>query len=135
VVGTPGRTLDLIKRKVLKLDKIRWLILDEADEMLNMGFKEDLDAILEGTPQNRQTLLFSATMPKEIERIAKNYMHNPDQISVGKRNEGAANVRHEYYMVRARDRYEALKRIADMNPNIYGIVFLPHPGRDKRCSR
>lgn len=123
VVGTPGRTLDLIKRKVLKLDKIRWLILDEADEMLNMGFKEDLDAILEGTPQNRQTLLFSATMPKEIERIAKNYMHNPDQISVGKRNEGAANVRHEYYMVRARDRYEALKRIADMNPNIYGIVF------------
>ncbi|QQS52719.1 MAG: DEAD/DEAH box helicase [Bacteroidota bacterium] len=123
VVGTPGRTLDLIKRKVLKLENIRWLILDEADEMLNMGFKEDLDAILQGTPASRQTLLFSATMPKEIERISKNYMKNPDQLSVGKRNAGADNVKHEYYMVRAKDRYETLKRVADINPNIYGIVF------------
>ena len=123
VVGTPGRTLDLIKRKVLKVNNIRWLILDEADEMLNMGFKDDLDAILESTPENRQTLLFSATMPKEIERIAKNYMHTPDRIEVGKRNQGAQNVSHEYYMVRARDRYEALKRLADINPRIYGIVF------------
>jgi ATP-dependent RNA helicase DeaD len=123
VVGTPGRTLDLIKRKALKLENIRWMILDEADEMLNMGFKDDLDAILAGTPEDRQTLLFSATMPKEIERIASNYMHKPDKISVGQRNAGAENVVHEYYMVNARDRYEALKRLADVNPNIYGIVF------------
>lgn len=123
VVGTPGRTLDLIKRKALKLENIKWMILDEADEMLNMGFKEDLDAILEGTPPTRQTLLFSATMPKEIERISKNYMNNPDKLSVGKRNAGADNVSHEFYMVNARDRYEALKRIADINPSIYGIVF------------
>ncbi len=123
VVGTPGRTLDLIKRKALKVNNIKWMVLDEADEMLNMGFKDDLDAILEGTPEDRQTLLFSATMPREIESIASNYMNNPDRITVGNRNEGAQNVTHEYYMVRARDRYEALKRITDINPNIYGIVF------------
>lgn len=123
VVGTPGRVLDLIKRKALKLQNIRWLILDEADEMLNMGFKDDLDTILAETPVERQTLLFSATMPKEIERIASNYMQSPEKISVGKRNEGAENVKHEYYMVHARNRYEALKRIADIHPKIYGIVF------------
>jgi ATP-dependent RNA helicase DeaD len=123
VVGTPGRTLDLIKRKALRVQSIKWMILDEADEMLNMGFKEDLDAILEGTPENRQTLLFSATMPKEIERISKNYMKSPDRLSVGKRNAGADNVSHEFYLVQAKDRYEALKRLADMNPNVYGIVF------------
>lgn len=123
VVGTPGRVLDLIKRKVLKLQNIRWLILDEADEMLNMGFKDDLDTILAETPSERQTLLFSATMPKEIERIASNYMHDPEKISIGKRNEGAENVKHEFYMVHARNRYEALKRIADIHPHIYGIVF------------
>jgi ATP-dependent RNA helicase DeaD len=123
VVGTPGRTLDLIKRKALNLENIRWMILDEADEMLNMGFKDDLDSILAGTPASRQTLLFSATMPKEIERIASSYMNNPDKLSVGVRNAGAENVVHEYYVVNARDRYEALKRLADDNPNIYGIVF------------
>lgn len=123
VVGTPGRTLDLIKRGALKLENIKWLILDEADEMLNMGFKDDLDAILAGASEERQTLLFSATMPKDIERIAKNYMSNPDKISVGKRNAGAENVIHQYYVVNARDRYEALKRLADVNPDIYGIVF------------
>jgi ATP-dependent RNA helicase DeaD len=123
VVGTPGRVLDLIKRKALKLQNIRWLILDEADEMLNMGFKDDLDTILAETPVERQTLLFSATMPKEIERIASNYMQEPEKISVGKRNQGADNVKHEFYMVHARNRYEALKRIADINPKIYGIVF------------
>ncbi len=123
VVGTPGRVLDLIKRKILKLQNIEWLILDEADEMLNMGFKDDLDTILAETPSGRQTLLFSATMPKDIERIAANYMNEPDKISIGKRNEGAENVRHEYYMVHARNRYEVLKRLADINPNIYGIVF------------
>lgn len=123
VVGTPGRVIDLIKRKVLKIANIKWLILDEADEMLNMGFKDDLDTILAETPETRQTLLFSATMPKEIERIASNYMNEPDKITVGKKNAGAENVRHEFYMVHARDRYEALKRIADIHPNVYGIVF------------
>ncbi len=123
VAATPGRALDLIKRKVLKLSNIRFLVLDEADEMLSMGFKDDLDAILEQTPENKQTLLFSATMPKEILRIAQKYMNNPEEISVGKKNTGAENVRHIYYMVSARDRYLALKRIADINPKIYGIVF------------
>lgn len=123
VVGTPGRMLDLIKRKVVKVGKIRWLVLDEADEMLNMGFKEDLDAILAGTPGDKQTLLFSATMPKEILRIADHYMHQPEEISIGKKNIGAENVNHEYYVTQAKYRYEVLKRIADMNPKIYGIVF------------
>ncbi len=123
VVGTPGRTLDLIKRKKLKLGEVDYLVLDEADEMLSMGFKDDLDAILEGTPAEKQTLLFSATMPKEIANIAKKYMNNAEEISVGKKNTGAANVNHVYYMVNARDRYLALKRIADVNPQIYGIVF------------
>ena len=123
VVGTPGRTLDLIKRKELNISKIQWLVLDEADEMLNMGFQEDLDAILESSPENKKVLLFSATMPAEIQRIANRYMKEPVEISVGKRNQGAENVKHEYYMVHARDRYAALKRIADIYPNIYGIVF------------
>jgi ATP-dependent RNA helicase DeaD len=123
VVGTPGRVRDLINRRVLKIQKIKWLVLDEADEMLNMGFKEELDAILEGTPEGKQTFLFSATMPKAIRRIANNYMHQPDEISVGTKNAGAENVKHEYYVAHARHRYEVLKRIADMNPQIYGIVF------------
>lgn len=123
VVGTPGRVRDLINRKVLKIEWINWLILDEADEMLTMGFKEELDAILEGTPAEKQTLLFSATMPKDILRIANRYMHKPDEISVGTKNVGADNVKHEYYVTHARNRYEVLKRIADMNPDIYGIVF------------
>lgn len=123
VVGTPGRVLDLIKRKALNISNIKWLVLDEADEMLNMGFKDDLDAILSTTPKERRTFLFSATMPKEIVEIAENYMHNPHEISVGKRNAGADMVKHEYYVVHARDRYETLKRIADMHPEIYGIVF------------
>ncbi|MFO7755492.1 MAG: DEAD/DEAH box helicase [Bacteroidales bacterium] len=123
VVGTPGRTLDLIKRKVLKIDNISWLILDEADEMLNMGFKEDLNAILETTPPGKQTLLFSATMPRDVRRIADTYMNNPLEITAGKKNTGAENVEHHYYVVRAADRYAALKRIADINTKIYGIVF------------
>lgn len=123
VVGTPGRVLDLIRKNILKLGGIRWLILDEADEMLNMGFKEDLDAILSETPGGRQTLLFSATMRKEVAEIAQHYMNNPLEITVGKRNAGAENVRHEYYKVHSRDRYLALKRIVDINPSIYGIVF------------
>jgi ATP-dependent RNA helicase DeaD len=123
VVGTPGRTLDLIKRKKLKVNAIRWLVLDEADEMLSMGFKDDLDAILETSPSEKQTLLFSATMPKEIISIANRYMHNPHEISVGKKNTGAENVEHHYYLIHAKDRYVALKRVADINPNIYGIIF------------
>ena len=123
VVGTPGRTLDLIGKKKLLIDRIRTLVLDEADEMLNMGFKEDLDAILTGTPENKQTLLFSATMPREIERIAASYMTDPEEFSAGQRNAGAENVKHEYYVAPAKYRYEVLKRIADMNPRIYGIVF------------
>jgi ATP-dependent RNA helicase DeaD len=123
VVGTPGRVLDLIRRNVLKLDHVRWLVLDEADEMLNMGFKDDLDSILARIPEKHQTLLFSATMPKEIAGIAARYMNDPFEISIGKRNAGAENVKHEYYIVHARDRYLALKRIVDINPSIYGIIF------------
>ncbi len=123
VVGTPGRTLDLIKRGKLKVNEIRWVVLDEADEMLSMGFKDDLDAILETSPADKQTLLFSATMPQEIVAISKKYMHDIFEISVGKKNTGTANVEHNYYLVHAKDRYLALKRIADVNPNIYGIIF------------
>ncbi len=123
VVGTPGRTLDLINRKKLKPQNIEWLVLDEADEMLNMGFKDDLDSILSETSEDKQTLLFSATMPKEVARIAKEYMRNPKEIKVGEKNAGAENVTHVYYTVKASDKYAALKRIADINPNIYGIVF------------
>ncbi len=123
VVGTPGRIMDLIRRKALDLSSIQWLVLDEADEMLNMGFKEDLDVILAETPDQKRTLLFSATMPKEIASIARKYMDHPEEVSVGTKNQGAENVRHEYYTVQARDRYSALKRIADIYPDIYGIVF------------
>ncbi len=123
VVGTPGRTLDLIKRKALRVNDIKWLVLDEADEMLQMGFKDELDAILETTPSDKQTLLFSATMPTGVRKIAQNYMTSPDEISVGKKNQGADNVNHVYYMIKAPDRYKVLKRLADIHPNIYGIVF------------
>ena len=123
VVGTPGRILDLKKRKKLKINNISYLILDEADEMLDMGFKDDLDAILETTPDEKQTLLFSATMPPEISKIAKKYMHDADEISVGEKNVGAENVNHQYYLSKARDRFKVLKRILDSHPKIYGIVF------------
>ena len=123
VVGTPGRVLDLKKRKKLKVNHINYLVLDEADEMLDMGFKDDLDAILESTPEEKQTLLFSATMPKEISKIAKKYMNDADEISVGEKNTGAENVNHQYYLTKAKDRFKALKRILDSHPNIYSIVF------------
>lgn len=123
VVGTPGRVLDLKKRKKLKINNINYLVLDEADEMLDMGFKDDLDAILESTPEEKQTLLFSATMPKEISKIAKKYMNDADEISVGEKNTGAENVNHQYYLTKAKDRFKALKRILDLHPNIYSIVF------------
>ena len=123
VVGTPGRTVDLINRKQLNLTEIKWLVLDEADEMLNMGFKDDIDRILKGTSEEKQTLLFSATFPQEVERIARNYMHNPVEISAGKKNKGSDQVSHQYYVVSERNRYAALKRIADVNPDIYSIIF------------
>lgn len=123
IVATPGRLIDLINRGVVKLDGVHTVVLDEADEMLNMGFLDSIDDILGHVPEQRKMLMFSATMPSEIAGIAKKYMHSPEEFVVGKRNEGATNVRHEYYMVNARDKYLALKRIADGNPNIYGIVF------------
>ena len=123
IVGTPGRVIDLINRKALRLQDIEFVILDEADEMLNMGFKDDLDIILAETPKEKQTLLFSATMPKEVMRISKTYMFSAKTIEVASRNEGTKNVDHHYYMVNASDRYKALRRICDINPDIYGIVF------------
>ncbi|MFY0604217.1 MAG: DEAD/DEAH box helicase [Flavobacteriaceae bacterium] len=123
VVGTPGRTVDLIKRRALKLGNVQWLVLDEADEMLNMGFKDELDKVLEATPETKQTLLFSATFPREVESIARNYMTKPVEVTSGQKNQGSDNVSHEYYLVTERTRYPALKRIADVNPNIYAIVF------------
>ncbi|MFC2109623.1 DEAD/DEAH box helicase [Bacteroidota bacterium] len=123
VVGTPGRTVDLIKRRQLKLNNIKWLILDEADEMLNMGFKDELDQVLESTPEEKQTLLFSATFPREVESIAKNYMQNPVEITAGTKNTGSDDVDNQYYLVTERNRYPALRRICDLNPDVYGIVF------------
>ena len=123
IVGTPGRTKDLIKRKILKLDIVNRVVLDEADEMLSMGFKDDLDFILDKTSNNRQTMLFSATMSKEVISISKKYMKDAKEIAVAKINSAAKNVEHHIYDVSSRHKYEALKRIADYNPNIYGIVF------------
>tara|TARA_B100001113_G_scaffold458_1_gene443 strand:- start:52 stop:1752 length:1701 start_codon:yes stop_codon:yes gene_type:complete len=124
VVGTPGRVLDLLNKKKLELKDINILVLDEADEMLNMGFKEDIDLILEGTSESKQILLFSATMPKEVLKISKNYMKKPKRIEVDSKNEGAKDIEHNYYLVsNVRDKYQALRRICDINPNIYGIVF------------
>ena len=123
VVGTPGRTKDLIKRKRLDISHVARVILDEADEMLTMGFKEDLEMILAQTPQEKQTLLFSATMSKRVVEITKSYMNNPLEIAAARMNIAADNVQHLYYMVNARDRYEAIKRIIDINPGIYGIIF------------
>lgn len=123
VVATPGRLVDLIKRKSISLADVKYVVLDEADEMLNMGFKEDLDLILESTPNERNVWLFSATMPKEVERIAKNYMKNPFEVSIGHKNQSNENIEHIFYSVKERDRYAALKRVIDFNPDIYGLIF------------
>jgi ATP-dependent RNA helicase DeaD len=123
VVATPGRMVDLTRRGYTDLSHVHTVVLDESDEMLNMGFKDDLDFILAKTPAGKQTLLFSATMPLEVERIARTYMNNPLEITIGSKNTGSKNVHHYYYLVQARDRYQALKRIADYYPNIYSIVF------------
>ena len=123
IVATPGRLIDLMERKVVKLDNLRNIVLDEADEMLNMGFSDSINTIFEAAPADRNTLLFSATMSKEIEKIAKSYLTNYKEIVVGSRNEGAENVNHIYYLVNAKDKYLALKRIADFYPHIYAIIF------------
>ncbi|HCD9235983.1 TPA: DEAD/DEAH box helicase [Elizabethkingia anophelis] len=123
IVGTPGRVIDLINRKSLDFSNIHWLVLDEADEMLSMGFKDDLETIISETPETKQTFLFSATMSKEVERISKNYLTKPHRISVGSINEVKKNIKHEYYVVGYRQKKEALKRLIDNNPNQYSIIF------------
>lgn len=123
IVGTPGRVIDLIGRKALDFSAIHWLVLDEADEMLSMGFKDDLETILSETPDTKQTFLFSATMNKEVEKISKNYLENPHKISVGAINAVKKNIKHEYYVVGYRQKKEALKRLIDANPNQYSIIF------------
>ncbi len=123
IVGTPGRVIDLLGRKALDFSAINWLVLDEADEMLSMGFKDDLETILSGTPETKQTLLFSATMSKEVEKISKNYLENPHKIAVGNINAVKKNIKHEFYVVGYRHKKEALKRLIDANPNQYSIIF------------
>ncbi len=123
IVATPGRMQDMINRGYVNISEINYCILDEADEMLNMGFYEDIVSILSTTPDEKSTWLFSATMPQEVARIAKKFMHEPQEITVGTKNSGSATVSHEFYLVNARDRYEALKRLADANPDIFSVVF------------
>ncbi len=123
IVATPGRLIDLINRGVVKLDRVHTVVLDEADEMLNMGFVDSINDILSHVPDDRKMLMFSATMPAEVAKIAKRFMKEPQEVVIGTRNEGAKNVRHIYYMVNARDKYLALKRVVDNSPNIYAIVF------------
>lgn len=123
VVATPGRMLDIINRKAIDFTQVQFVVLDEADEMLNMGFQEDIDSILSTTPDDKKTWLFSATMPTEVRRIAKKYMTDPFELTMGTKNTGNVNIEHEYYIVKARDKYAAFKRIVDFNPEIFGIVF------------
>ncbi len=123
IVATPGRLIDLMERKVARLNTIQDVVMDEADEMLNMGFTESINAILEQVPEDRNTLMFSATMSPEIARIAKTYLHNAKEITIGTKNEGSKNVHHIAYIVHAKDKYLALKRVADFYPQIYGIIF------------
>lgn len=123
IVATPGRLQDMIRRNRIDFSNVKWMVLDEADEMLDMGFQEDVDAILEYMPEQKNTLLFSATMPAEVEQILNKYMSNPVRISIGQKNSGTSSVRHNYYLIKASDRYLALKRLIDYYPSIYGIVF------------
>jgi ATP-dependent RNA helicase DeaD len=123
VVATPGRLIDLIERKAINLEKIHYIVLDEADEMLNMGFRDDIEFILKNTPERQSTWLFSATMPAEVRQVSKKYMKAPFELTIGKTNAGAVNIDHQYYVTSAVNRYETLKRIIDFNPGIYGIIF------------
>jgi ATP-dependent RNA helicase DeaD len=123
VVATPGRLIDLIERKAIDLQKVKYVVLDEADEMLNMGFRDDIDFVLSNTVNRESIWLFSATMPPEVRAISKNYMSSPKEITVGKKNSGNANIDHQYYITAAHQRYETLKRLIDFNPGMYGIIF------------
>lgn len=123
IVATPGRLVDLIKRRAVNLQTVETVVLDEADEMLNMGFKEDIDEILDATPDTKSVWLFSATMPKEVAEIAKNYMTDPLEVSIGHKNQSNENIEHIYYSVKEKDRYDALKRLIDASPEIFGLVF------------
>ncbi len=123
VVATPGRMKDILNRKAIDFSQVSYVVLDEADEMLNMGFQEDIDDILSTTPPTKKTWLFSATMPREVRAIAQNYMTDPKELTMGTKNTGNVNIEHEYYIVKARDKYAAFKRIVDYNPEIFGIVF------------
>jgi ATP-dependent RNA helicase DeaD len=123
VVATPGRLIDLIERKAIDLEQIKYVVLDEADEMLNMGFRDDIEFILKNTPKRESTWLFSATMPPEVKQVSKRYMKSPIEVTVGKVNTGNANIDHQYYVASAQHRYETLKRIIDFNPGMYGIIF------------
>lgn len=123
VVATPGRLIDMIERKAIDLDKVKYVVLDEADEMLNMGFREDIDFVLKNTNNRESTWLFSATMPAEVRAISRNFMHNPQEVTVGKKNTANVNIDHEYFITQANSRFETLKRLVDFNPGMYGIIF------------
>jgi ATP-dependent RNA helicase DeaD len=123
VVATPGRLIDLIERKAIDLQKVKYVVLDEADEMLNMGFRDDIDFVLKNTINRESIWLFSATMPPEVRAISKNFMTNPKEITVGKKNSGNVNIDHQYFLTAAHHRYETLKRLIDFNPGMYGIIF------------
>jgi ATP-dependent RNA helicase DeaD len=123
IVATPGRLIDLIERRVVSLGTIKYVVLDEADEMLNMGFKDAIDEILSGTPDEKNVWLFSATMPREVREISKNYMNNPQELTMGERNQGNENIDHQYIVVDERDKYQALKRMVDYTTDIFGVIF------------
>jgi len=123
VVATPGRLIDLIERKAINLAQIKYVVLDEADEMLNMGFQEDIEFILQNTPRRESTWLFSATMPSEIRKVSKRYMNTPFEVTIGKANTGSSNIDHQFYVTSAHYRYETLKRLIDFHPGIYGLIF------------
>jgi len=123
VVATPGRLIDMIERKAIDLDKVKYVVLDEADEMLNMGFREDIDFVLKNTNNRESTWLFSATMPAEVRAISRNFMHDPQEVTVGKKNTANVNIDHEYFITQANSRFETLKRLVDFNPGMYGIIF------------
>src|SRR6185295_3933940 len=123
VVATPGRLIDMIERKAIDLQKVKYMVLDEADEMLNMGFRDDIDFVLKNTVNRESTWMFSATMPAAVKAISKNFMHNPQEVTVGKKNTANVNIDHQYFITPAQSRYETLKRLVDFNPGMYGIIF------------
>jgi ATP-dependent RNA helicase DeaD len=123
VVATPGRLIDMIERKAIDLEKVKYVVLDEADEMLNMGFRDDIDFVLKKTVNRESTWMFSATMPAEVKAISKNFMSNPQEVTVGKKNTANTNIDHQYFITPAHSRYETLKRLVDFNPGMYGIIF------------